>query len=51
MMMLDLMFKRIEFDKSTVEYNNVHKNATLSKFDWVIAFYDNAGLDDQGDKS
>ena len=45
------MFQRIEFDKGTVEYNNVHKNATLSKFDRVIAFNDNVGIDDQGDKS
>ena len=28
--MLDLMIKGIEVDKSTVEYNNVHKNATIN---------------------
>ena len=30
MIMLDLMIKGIEVDKSTVEYNNVHKNATIN---------------------
>ena len=28
--MLDLMIKEIEVDKSTVEYKNVHKNATIN---------------------
>ena len=30
MIMMDLMIKGIEVDKSTVEYNNVHKNATIN---------------------